>query len=30
MCDDHKHVDIVYTLANEALALYDDFDEQIF
>lgn len=30
MCDDHKHVDIVYMLANEALALYDDFDEQIF
>lgn len=30
MCDDHKHVDIVYTFANEALALYDDFDEQIF
>ena len=24
-CDNHKHVDIVYTLANEALVLYDDF-----
>lgn len=27
--DDHKHGDIVYTLNNEALELYDQFDEQI-
>ena len=27
--DDHKHEYFVYTLNKEALALYDQFDEQI-
>ena len=27
--DDHKHGDFIYPLSDEALALYDQFDEQI-
>lgn len=27
--DDHQHGDIVYTLSDDALALYDQFDEEI-